>query len=122
MKRLNRPTAWAVTVAFAVMLSAHCVTPGAMTEAQMVCCATMGSECRHHAQDQSCCSTEIQRIEQLPAVKPLTMPRPDAVIGLFAVLPEVSKHWLVDHGYRFDGFTPKPPSVHRYLLLSVLLI
>lgn len=122
MKRVSRPIAWALTITLAVMLSARCITPAAMTTAQMACCATMGSECGHRAEDQSCCS-KSQRVDQLTATKRVTIPPPGAVIGPLALLPEISKHSLVDHGHHHvDGFTLKPPGIPRYLLLSVLLI
>ena len=121
MKRANRPITWALTVAFAVMLSANCVTGAEMTEAQMACCATMGSECGHRAQDDSCCSAESQRVDQLTVTKSITMPLPDAARHL-AVFVEIPQQSLVDRGHHFDGFTPKPPGVPRYLLLSTFLI
>lgn len=108
-------------VAFAVMLSSNCLTGAEMTEAQMACCVTMGSECGHHAQDMTCCSIESQRVEQSPAVKSITIPQPVAVANELATFAEVPQ-WLVHRGHHFDGFTPKPPGVPTYLLVSTLLI
>lgn len=123
VKRVSRPIAWALMVAFAVVLSANCLAGAEMTEAQMACCATMGSECGHRAQEKSCCSTESPRLDQLTtAAKSITIPLPDAAAGHLAVFVEVPQLWLVEHGHHFDGFTPKPPGVPRYLLASTLLI
>lgn len=109
-------------VAFGVMLSANCLTGSEMTEAQMACCVTMGSECGHHAQDKTCCSVESQRVDQSTAGKSVKVPQPDNVGGHLPVFVEVPQLSLIDRGHHFDGFTPKPPGVPRYLLISTLLI
>jgi hypothetical protein len=120
--RASRPIIWALMVAFAVALSADCLAGAEMTEAQMACCATMGSECGHRAQDKTCCSTESQPVDQVTAVKRVTTPLPDAVFAPVGVVVETALHSLVPLGHNFDGFTPKPPGVPRYLLVSTLLI
>jgi len=123
VKRTSRPLAWALMTAFAVALSANCVTGAEMTEAQKACCATMGSECGHRAQEEnSCCPTESQPVDQFTAAKGMTMPPPDAVAGLLVVVLDAPRHSPVDRGHHFDGFTSKPPGVPRYLLVSTLLI
>lgn len=123
VERVSRPITWTLMVAFAVVLSANCLAGAEMTEAQKACCAAMGSECGHRAQDKSCCSTESPRIDQLTAAKSIAIPLPDAVTGgHLAVFVEIPQQSLVDRGHHFDGFTPKPPGVPRYLLASTLLI
>lgn len=116
------PITWALIVAFAVALSADCLTGAEMTEAQMACCATMGSECGHRAQDKTCCSTESQPVDQVTAVKRVTTPLPDAVFAPVGVVVESPQYLPVARGHNFDGFAPKPPGVPRYLLVSALLI
>lgn len=122
VQRVSRPVTWALIVAFAFALSANCVTGAEMTDAEMACCAAMGSECGHRAQDMSCCSTESQQVDQVAAVKRITTPLPDATFAPVGVVLETAPYSLVARGHNFDGFTPKPPGVPRYLLISTLLI
>lgn len=121
--RASRPIAWALTVAFSVALSASCFAGTEMTDEQMACCAAMGSECGHHtAQEMSCCSMEPQPADQVTAAKRIATPLPDAVFTPVGVVVETPQSLLVAGGHNFDGFTPKPPGVPKYLLVATLLI
>lgn len=119
VKRISRPAAWALMGALAVALYGTCVTGGEMTTAQQLCCAAMG-DCGRHAAEMSCCSVE-QADQSTAAVKSSTpsIPEPGVAVRLDAfadvVHPRLTAHY-------FGRFTPQPPGIPKYLLVSVLLI
>lgn len=123
LTRASQPIAWALTVAFLVALSASCFAGAEMTGEQMACCAMMGSECGHHtAQEMSCCAMEPKPVDQVTAAKRIVTPLPDAIFAPVGDVVETPPYLLVAGGHNFDGFTPKPPGVPKYLLVATLLI
>lgn len=122
VRKASRPVTWALTLAFAVALSGNCLIGAKTTEAQMACCATMGEECGHQAQDAGCCPTEPQNVDQVAAAKRMATPLPQAVTTPSGVVVATIQHTCALGGRSFDGFTPKPPGVPKYLLVSTLLI
>jgi hypothetical protein len=121
VKRATGLLSLALILALAVSVCAECTTAAEMTESQMACCVAMGSECGHHAQDMSCCSTESTHLDQASPAERMPTPRPDWIVGPL-VTDQVAPHALGERGYHYDGFTPKPPGIPRYLLVSTLLI
>lgn len=87
LRRLFRPVGWALTVAFAVALSADCVASEEMTEAQKACCAAMGHDCGRMPQAQDCCSHQTPQIQKFSATKPITLVPPVVLNGPGAILP-----------------------------------
>ena len=120
MKRISRPASWVLMTAFAVTLYATCVTGTEMTTAQQLCCATMGTHCGRHAEEKSCCSVE-QTDQSTTAVKSFTPSIPEPGVSVrVAVFADIAQPRPTE--YYFDHFTPKPPGIPKYLLVSVLLI
>lgn len=72
IKRTLRPITWTLAVAFAVVLSAQCVTAEDMTPAQQACCVVMGHDCGPMIQ-QDCCAMESHNVDQLVAVKSVSV-------------------------------------------------
>lgn len=122
MKRIRRPIVWALTVAFAVVLSADCATGKELTDAQKACCAAMNHDCGPMAKEQNCCSVGSQTVEQFTAAKHVSLAKPIAPVVLSTLVPDVRQPLPSLHRAHLDRVPLRLPDVPTYLLVSTFLI
>lgn len=116
--RTFRPIVWALTVAFAVALSADCVASAEVTEAQRACCAAMGHDCAPSDQSADCCVSETHSDLQLATAK-TSLVAPVAVVSLLAGIPQLVQ---VSYDRAVQRVDPRLRDTPAYFLGSAFLV
>jgi hypothetical protein len=107
---------------FALVLSVSCFARADMTEAEKACCSAMAHDCSAMAKERSCCASEPSKVDQLAAVKTVSLKAPASVPISAGTFPHVGEipaavGFCAPRAIPLQlAFTPK------YLLLSALLI
>lgn len=122
IKRTRRPIVWALTLAFAVLLSADCATGKELTAEQKACCAAMNHDCGPMAKEQDCCSVESQKVEQFTTAKQVIPAKPIVTVVLTIPVPDLRLPLPSLHRTHPDRSPLRLPDVPTYLLVSTFLI
>lgn len=123
MIRWTRSIAWTLAVAFAVALSANCVTGAEMTDAQKACCVAMGHDCGAMAGGEDCCSHKSSRVSQgLIASKGVSLAAPDPLLVPFALLPAIPSSLIQHDLTQVAHAALRPRRTPTYLFLASLLV
>jgi hypothetical protein len=122
LKRTRRPIVWALTLAFAVVLSADCALGKELTEAQKACCAAMNHDCGQMAKEQGCCAIEGQKVDQFTTAKQVSLTPPFVIAVRLAAVPDLPLFSQAWHRPRPDRVPLRLPGVPTYLLVSTFLI